>query len=42
MKEIMEDDRTEPKKQMLEAYPPLSSMYNENDGNALIFFTLKM
>ena len=31
--ELVEDDRVEAKKSMLDAYPELRGMYNENDGN---------
>ena len=31
--ELVEDDRLEPKKAMLDAYPNLRGMYVENDGN---------
>ena len=36
--EFVEDDRIEPKKAMLDAYPHLRSMYDENDGNTQVFF----
>lgn len=36
--ELYEDDRTEVKKAMLDAYPGLRRMYDENDGNTQIFF----
>ena len=31
------DDRTVAKKAMLDAYPDLRSMYDENDGNTMVF-----
>ena len=31
--ELVEDDRFEAKKSMLDAYPELRGMYDENDGN---------
>ena len=36
--ELIEDDRFEAKKSMLDAYPSLRSMYNENDGNTQVFY----
>jgi uncharacterized pyridoxamine 5'-phosphate oxidase family protein len=36
--ELVEDDRLEAKRSMLDAYPNLRSMYNENDGNTQVFF----
>ena len=36
--ELIEDDRFEAKKSMLDAYPNLRGMYNENDGNTQVFF----
>ena len=36
--ELVEDDRFEAKKSMLDAYPNLRGMYNENDGNTQVFF----
>ena len=36
--ELIEDDRLEPKKSMLDAYPNLRGMYNENDGNTQVFY----
>lgn len=36
--ELVEDDRTEAKKAMLDAYPSLRAMYNENDGNTQVFY----
>ena len=35
--ELIEDDRFEAKKSMLEAYPNLRGMYDENDGNTQVF-----
>ena len=36
--ELIEDDRTAPKKSMLDAYPELRGMYDENDGNTEVFY----
>ena len=36
--ELVEDDRVEAKKSMLDAYPELRHMYNENDGNTQVFY----
>ena len=36
--ELVEDDRVEAKKSMLDAYPSLRSMYNENDGNTQVLY----
>ena len=36
--ELVEDDRIEAKKSMLDAYPNLRGMYDENDANTQIFF----
>ena len=36
--ELVEDDRLEAKKSMLDAYPNLRSMYDENDSNTQVFF----
>ena len=36
--ELVEDDRVEAKKSMLDAYPSLRSMYDENDGNTQVFY----
>lgn len=36
--ELVEDDRVEAKKSMLDAYPNLRNMYNENDGNTQVFY----
>lgn len=35
--ELVEDDRFEARKSMLDAYPVLRSMYDENDGNTQVF-----
>ena len=35
---LVEDDRVEAKKSMLDAYPDLRGMYNENDGNTQVFY----
>jgi uncharacterized pyridoxamine 5'-phosphate oxidase family protein len=35
---VVEDDRREARKHMLEAYPELRSMYSEDDGNAQVFY----
>ena len=35
--ELVEDDRVEAKKSMLDAYPNLRAMYDENDGNTQVF-----
>ena len=34
--ELQEDDRVEAKKSMLDAYPNLRRMYDENDGNTQV------
>ena len=34
----MEDNRLEAKKSMLDAYPDLRHMYDENDGNTQVFY----
>ena len=34
---LVEDERVEAKKSMLDAYPNLRSMYNENDGNTAVY-----
>ena len=34
--ELVEDDRFEARKAMLDAYPELRGMYNENDGNTQV------
>ena len=36
--ELVEDDRTEVRKSMLDAYPELRGMYDENDGNTQVFY----
>ena len=36
--ELVEDDRTEAKKSMLDAYPNLRGMYDENDGNTQVLY----
>ena len=36
--QLVEDDRIEAKKSMLDAYPNLRGMYNENDGNTQVFY----
>lgn len=36
--ELVEDDRVEAKKSMLDAYPQLRGMYDENDGNTQVFY----
>ena len=36
--ELVEDDRVEAKKSMLDAYPNLRNMYDENDGNTQVFY----
>ena len=36
--ELVEDDRVEAKKSMLDAYPELRAMYDENDGNTQVFY----
>ncbi|MBO4734310.1 MAG: pyridoxamine 5'-phosphate oxidase family protein [Clostridia bacterium] len=36
--ELAEDDRFDAKKSMLDAYPQLRGMYNEEDGNTQVFF----
>lgn len=35
---LVEDPRTEPKKAMLDAYPNLRAMYDENDGNTAVYY----
>ena len=38
--QLVEDDRVEAKKSMLDAYPNLRGMYDENDGNTqVLYFT---
>lgn len=36
--ELIEDDRVETRKSMLDAYPNLRSMYDENDNNTQVFY----
>ena len=36
--ELVEDDRVEARKSMLDAYPELRAMYDENDGNTQVFY----
>lgn len=36
--ELVEDDRIEAKKSMLDACPNLRGMYDENDGNTQVFY----
>ena len=36
--ELVEDDRFEARKSMLDAYPNLRDMYDENDGNTQVFY----
>lgn len=36
--ELVRDDRVEPKKHMLDNYPTLRSMYDENDDNTEVLF----
>lgn len=36
--ELVEDDRAEARKSMLDAYPNLRKMYDENDGNTQVFY----
>ena len=35
---LIEDDRTEARKAMLDAYPSLRAMYDENDGNTQVLY----
>lgn len=35
---LVEDDRVEAKKAMLDAYPDLRAMYDENDGNTQVLY----
>jgi len=39
--ELKEDDRVEAKKSMLDAYPNLRGMYDENDGNTQVLYFTK-
>ena len=36
--ELVEDDRVEARKAMLDAYPHLRNMYDEHDGNTQVFY----
>lgn len=36
--ELVEDDRIEARKSMLDAYPDLRGMYDENDGNTQVLY----
>lgn len=36
--ELIEDDRVQARKSMLDAYPNLRAMYDENDGNTQVFY----
>lgn len=36
--ELIEDDRVEARKSMLDAYPTLRRMYDENDANTQVFY----
>ena len=36
--ELVEDDRVEARKSILDAYPSLRKMYDENDGNTEVFY----
>lgn len=36
--ELVEDDRLEARKSMLDAYPDLRAMYAEDDGNTEVFY----
>lgn len=35
---LVEDNRREARKQMLDKYPSLRAMYNEDDGNTLVLY----
>ena len=35
--ELVEDDRREARKSMLDAYPSLRGMYSEDDGNTVVY-----
>ena len=35
---LVEDDRVEARKSMLDAYPSLRAMYDENDGNTQVLY----
>ena len=36
--ELVEDDRVEARKSMLDVYPDLRGMYDENDGNTQVYY----
>ena len=36
--ELVEDDRREAKKHMLDSYPVLRNLYSEDDGNTLVLY----
>ena len=36
--ELVEDDRREARKHMLDSYPELRQMYSEDDGNTLVLY----
>lgn len=36
--ELIEDDRYEVRKSMLDAYPSLRAMYSEDDGNTVVYY----
>lgn len=36
--ELIEDDRYEARKSMLDAYPSLRAMYSEDDGNTVVYY----
>ncbi len=36
--ELVEDDRVEARKSLLDAYPELRAMYDENDGNTQVLY----
>ena len=36
--DLVEDSRVEAKKSMLDAYPNLRGMYDENDGNTMVLY----
>ena len=36
--ELVEDDRVEPRRAMLDAYSSLRALYDENDGNTQVFY----
>ena len=36
--ELVEDDRADARQSMLDAYPSLRNMYDENDGNTQVFY----